>query len=260
VHGSDVKLLNQYPARLRRTADALKAADGVIAVSRDLVNQVSALGVDSQKVRLIYNGVDASVFRPGLKNEARERLGESGDSPLLLFVGNLFPVKGLDVLLNAFADLITDTPSARLVIVGQGHLREALERQAAGLGIGSQLNFLGPLPQERLADWYRAADLFVLPSRSEGVPNVLLEASACSCPWVASNVGGIPEIAQFGQCLLVPPENPMEVARGIRDVLGRSAGVAVPPRSWDSAVDELEEFLRSVIHKPVAALAHNANS
>src|SRR5262245_37895619 len=87
VHGSDVKLLDKYPARLRRTAEALKAADGIVAVSRDLLEHVLKLGVDPHKVRLIYNGVDAAVFRPGSKVAARELLGMAKDSPILLFVG-----------------------------------------------------------------------------------------------------------------------------------------------------------------------------
>jgi glycosyltransferase involved in cell wall biosynthesis len=97
-----------------------------------------------------------------------------------------------------------------------------------------------------LADWYRAADLFVLPSRSEGVPNVLLEASACGCPWVASRVGGISEIAHLGQSRLVPPDDPHALAAAIRDSLGRPPGTLVPPRGWDATVDEMEQLLRQV--------------
>jgi glycosyltransferase involved in cell wall biosynthesis len=204
---------------------------------------------------LIYNGVDAAVFRPGCKNEAREKLGMTGDSPLLLFVGNLFPVKGPDVLLSAFATLIAEGVSARLAIIGQGHLRGTLERQAADLGIEQRISFIGSLPQEQLARWYRAADLLVLPSRSEGVPNVLLEASACGCPWVASDVGGVPEVAHFGHSRPVPPEKPEELARGIREMLGSTRNTAVSPRSWDTAVNELEELLLAVAGQPVAAAA-----
>jgi glycosyltransferase involved in cell wall biosynthesis len=240
---------------LRRTADALKAAAGVVAVSQDLVEHVLKLGVDAQKVRLIYNGVDSTVFRPGSKDEARDQLEVAGDVPLLLFVGNLFPVKGPDVLLSAFATLIAEGVSARLAVIGQGHLRGMLERQSVDLGIEKQTTFIGPLPQEQLARWYRAADLLVLPSRSEGVPNVLLEASACGCPWVASNVGGVPEIAHFGHSRLVPPENPAELARGISDMLGRTKNSAVSPRSWDAAVNELEELLLTVAGQPVAVVA-----
>lgn len=260
VHGSDIKLLGQYPGRLRRTADALRAADAVIAVSQDLVEQVAALGVDRGKVRLIYNGVDASVFHPGPKREARARLGIGGDSPLLVFAGNLFPVKGVDVLLGGLARMKSGGAVARLAVIGQGPLKPALERQAAEQGISDLVTFLGPLPQADLADWYRAADLFVLPSRSEGVPNVLLEASACGCPWVASRVGGIPEIAHLGRSRLVPPEDPAELAAGIRDSLGRPPADPVPPRSWEAAVDELEQVLRDVTASPTRALTESSSA
>jgi glycosyltransferase involved in cell wall biosynthesis len=206
--------------------------------------------VQRRKVRLIYNGVDATVFRPGPKGEARGRLGITGTTPLLVFVGNLFPVKGIDVLVAALARLHADGGLARLTVIGQGPLRPALERQVAELGMSDRVTFLGPLPQAALADWYRAADLFVLPSHSEGVPNVLLESMACHTPYVATNVGGVPEIHAPEVGRLVPSNDPAALADAIAGEL------SVPPRGPDAwpaprlrtdAVAEVAEFLEAVV-------------
>ena len=247
VHGSDIKLLQQNSARYHRTAEALQAADAVVAVSNDLREHVVSMGVDPRAVRLIYNGVDSDSFRPGSKAEARNRLGLCLDSPLILFVGNLFPVKGVDVLLSTIALLLTKGVPSRLTIIGKGPLLRTLGQQATDLNISDRVAFLEPISQRHLAVWYQAADVFVLPSRSEGVPNVLLEASACACPWVASRVGGIPEIAHMGQSRLVPPDDPDCMAAGIQDLLGRPPNELHVPRSWANAVDELERVLLEVL-------------
>ena len=109
------------------------------------------------------------------------------------------------------------------------------------------MRFLGSLPQSQLPHWYRAADVFVLPSRSEGVPNVLLEASACGVPWVASRVGGIPEIAHLAMSRLVAPGEAAALADAMRESICQEGEAELPPaRGREDAVDELESFLRSV--------------
>ena len=246
VHGSDVKLLDQFPTRRRRTAEALTGADGVIAVSRDLRDRVVGLGVPADRVTVIYDGVDPQVFHPGDQTSARAAANLPGGwpaAPVLLFVGNLVAVKGIDVLLRALASLDSQ---ARLVVVGAGPERDPLARLAGELGVADRVTFLGSLPQAVLPDWYRAADLFVLPSRSEGVPNVLLEASACGTPWVATRVGGIPEMPGHASRRLVPPDNPEALATAIADALaaGRPDPADLPsPKSRTAAVDELEATL-----------------
>lgn len=249
VHGSDVLLLEQFPARKRPTVEALTAADGVVAVSRDLANKVEALGVVADRIRVVYDGVDPSLFAPGSKDQARARLGlDASGPPVVLFVGNLVPVKAVDVLLAAAELLQKAGTPIRLVLVGAGPLRAPLEKQAASAGLAVQ--FVGSVPQTDLPDWYRAADLFVLPSHSEGVPNVLLEASACGTPWVASRVGGIPEIAHLGCSTLVPPNSPPELAAAIGASLKAGHVPAVPPRLRTDAVAELAAFLASFAGRP----------
>jgi glycosyltransferase involved in cell wall biosynthesis len=241
VMGSDVLLLHQCPRKRQATLEGLHKADAVVAVSRDLADRLLEYGVPTEKLHLVYRGVDSTLFRPGARSEARCRLGLPQDTPLLLFVGNLFPVKGLDVLLEACAQLASGGLAFQCLLVGAGPLRPHLEAQARTLGLQGRVRFVGPVANNRLPDWYRAATAVVLPSRSEGVPNVLLEATACGVPYVASRVGGIPEIAHYGVNRLVPPGDAGQLAGALAAFLkGEVAGTgAVPARSWDESAAEL---------------------
>lgn len=251
VHGSDVKLLDQYPSRYQRTVEALHAADGIIAVSQDLQKHMIGMGVPAGKIRVIYDGVDTTLFYPGSQQQARSQLNLPQDGVMLLFIGNLVPVKGLDILMKALGMMTTTEQKVRLVIVGSGPERQKLEIQANSLGLADRVQFAGALPQTELPTWYRAADVFVLPSRSEGVPNVLLEASACGIPWVASHVGGIPEILHRAQSArLVPPEDPQALASALDDLVStprNTSATLPPPRRREDAVDEIEDYLQSFV-------------
>jgi glycosyltransferase involved in cell wall biosynthesis len=250
VHGSDLRELARYPARKAGTALALTQADGVIAVSRELAERVVGLGAQPHRVRVVIDGVDRDTFCPGGQMAAQERIGFAPDVRHLLFVGNLVPVKGLDVLLAALQRMRT-AESWHLHVVGDGLLRKALQSQALALGLVGQVRFYGSLAHAELPDWYRAADLLVLSSRSEGVPNVLLEAAACGLPFVATDVGGIPEIAALGQSRLVPPEDPTALAEAIGDMLrvGRDLGDAPGPRDRRDAVADIAAGLEAAIHE-----------
>ncbi len=244
VHGSDVRRMDEFPARSRGTREALCAADGVIAVSADLAARVVALGADPDRVLTVLDGVDRSMFNPGDRAGARRSLGLADDERHLLFIGNLLPVKGVDVLLQACATLAASRTDWRLHLVGDGPERARLAAQAQALGIDTRVVFHGSRAHAELPEWLRAADLFVLPSRSEGIPNVLLEASACATPYVASDVGGIPEIASLGAGILVPPEQPGALAGAI--ARGLDAPPPIPasgPRDRREAVAEIARFL-----------------
>src|SRR5262249_49191536 len=135
-------------------------------------------------------------------------------------------------------------------LVGAGPLRPWLERQIARHGLADQVQLEGPRHHDQLPDWYQAADLFILPSRSEGVPTVLLEAAACGTPWTATSVGGIPEIACFGTNRLVPPDDAAALAEAIAAALaGLFTGFERGPvfvRSHTEAAFELAKFLDQV--------------
>lgn len=259
AHGSDVLLLDQNPGRRAGTVEALKSADGIVAVSQDLAENMIALGANPERVRVIYCGVEKHLFHPGSKPAARQIVGFQGTEPQLLFVGNLVPVKGIDVLLKACARLRDEQHEYRLHIVGEGPLKASLVAQAESLAIGNRIQWHGSIPQVELPNWYRAADLLVLPSRSEGVPNVLLEASGCNTPWVATRVGGIPEIQHLGVNRIVASESVDELAVAINDLMAASSQIGQSPRTPEEAVQETAEFLGEVeaefcqVEKPVVS-------
>jgi glycosyltransferase involved in cell wall biosynthesis len=254
VQGSDVLLARGV--RKRRTAEALKSADAVIAVSRNLAERAQAMGVAPERIHIVYNGVDANVFHPAAKGPAREHLRVASGEPLILFVGNLLPVKGLDVLVQALALLGGAGVKFQCAIVGQGPLKAPIQKRLQALGLGARVRFVGACSMAQLPQWYHAADLLVLPSRSEGVPNVLLEARACGTPFVASNVGGIPEISD--PACLVPPGDAPALARRMQEFLaGRGAGTrqALASRSWGDSARDLSAVLRGILSAGAVPLA-----
>ncbi len=246
VLGSDVLLLSRFPRRARKTVEALRGADGVVAVSQHLADRVVSLGVAPERVRVIYDGVNTERFRPGPVAESRRLLDLPTDEPVLLFVGNLVPVKGLDVLLQACGRLVTAGVRFSCRIVGDGPLRPSLEKNARSAGLGERVKFCGSVAHERLPDWFRAASVVALPSRSEGVPNVLLEAAACGTPFVASRVGGVPEIADLGISRLAPAGDAEALATALRPFLLDDGAAASRPtalrRSWSDSAAELADF------------------
>jgi glycosyltransferase involved in cell wall biosynthesis len=252
VHGSDILRLALHPRRSRGTIEALRGADAVVAVSHDLKERVVAMGADPRRVQVVYDGIDSQLFHPGARDVARARLAEELDlqGPVALFIGNLLPVKGLDVLIEAFGRLARQGVEFTGILIGQGPLRSRLENQVLRLGLQGRVKLLGPRPHDQLPDWYRAADLFVLPSHSEGVPVVLLEAAACGTPFVASRVGGIPEIAHLGASRLVPAGDAAALAEAIRAGLAERPPprqIHDPARSHSEAVSEMVDLFEEVL-------------
>jgi glycosyltransferase involved in cell wall biosynthesis len=261
VHGSDILRLSLHPQRSRGTVEALHRADGIVAVSHDLQERAVALGADPDRVRVVYDSIDTKLFHPGPRCAARSRLAGELEvrGSVVLYIGNLVPVKGLEVLIDAFARLAGQGVAFTGLLIGQGPLRSRLEDQVARLGLLDRVKLLGPRPHDRLPDWFRAADLFVLPSYSEGVPVVLLEAAACGTPFVASRVGGIIEIAHLGPSRLVPAGDAAALAEAIRDGLADRIGTA--PRDREAvrghgeAVSELADFFGRVLAARAAVSA-----
>jgi glycosyltransferase involved in cell wall biosynthesis len=249
VGGSDVLVLTQNRRRRRRIVQVLRSADAVVTVSQDLKEKLLQFGVGAGKVHVVYRGVDVEQFTPGDRLEARKRLGMVANGPVVVWVGRMVPVKGLDVLLEACRRLRERELAFHLFLVGEGPLRRSLQGQCAALGLTANVSFAGLVGHGQLADWYRAADLVVLPSRSEGVPNVLREAHACGTPFVASRVGGIPEIAAEGLDQLIPLDDPAALAEAMARALSERSRLPARFRnaSWNESAEALGCLLQSLV-------------
>jgi glycosyltransferase involved in cell wall biosynthesis len=211
-----------YAERWRRRA----ALGWAAARSRALVGVSDATADDLRRtlpsvagrVRVVPNGIP---FVAGNRAEARTRLGLADAQRLILAVGNLYPVKGHDVLLRAFAMIANDPAASEwsVAIAGRGEAEASLRLLAAELGIADRVRLLGL--RSDVPDLLAAADLFVLPSRSEGLPLALIEAMAASLPIVSTDVGGIAEVvARDVEARLVPPENPARMASALSNLIG----------------------------------------
>lgn len=200
------RLLAPFTRLMWRQAAAVTAnSAGLSALARAFAPDLA--------VPVIHNGVDAGLFRPDPTKAAMER---DGDAPVrLLAVGRLVAQKGVDVLLNALA--MPGLERAALDVVGDGDWRDRLEGQAAALGLTDRVRFLGWLDRAELAEIYRSVDVFVLPSRDEGMPNVVLEAMASGLPVAASRVAGAEDLVAEGETgFLVPPEDADALAAALR--------------------------------------------
>jgi glycosyltransferase involved in cell wall biosynthesis len=268
AHGSDINVYAERPllrAQLRR---ALAGADAVVAVSRDLRAKVERLleGANprSRLVHIPCAGFDPNVFSPRDRAELRRELATPVDTRLLVFVGQLVPIKAVDNLVEAFRRLLAKGAGqgrARLVIIGEGKCGPELERQVAAAGIGEHVVFAGALPQATVARWIAAADILCLPSHNEGTPNVIVEALASGVPVVASRVGGIPElIPSDANGVLVPPANPEALAAALSTALEREWNKddvrrTVEHLTWDAIASKNVECLREVVGGQRAAMA-----
>ena len=229
--------------RKAKVVEALRAADAVATVSEDLAARVVTFGVDPARVQVIPEGLDGLLFQPGDREAARSLLGLQPGDPTVLFVGNLLLSKGVGVLVEAIAILAHRGRAPRCHLVGRGRAEPALRALISRHGLESRVILVGPRPHAELPDWYRACDLVALPSFSEGIPNVLREAAACGRPFVATRVGGIPEIANSSASRLIQPGDPTALADAIAEVLEWGPQPASTWISWDESAARLAQLL-----------------
>jgi D-inositol-3-phosphate glycosyltransferase len=255
------------------------AADRLVANTVIEAEQlVDLYGADPAKVAVVHPGVDLGSFTPGDRATARARVGVALDKQLLLFVGRIQPLKAPDVLVRAVAAMVSRTPSLRerlQVVVcggpsgtGLAH-PHALEDLAVELGVRDLVRFVPPVDRARLADWYRAADICVVPSYSESFGLVAVEAQACGTPVVAARVGGLPTAVSDGRSgRLVDGHDPRDWADALsaaladRTTLARWSRGAVEHAShfgWDATADATLEVYRDALAeraggRPLAAV------
>jgi D-inositol-3-phosphate glycosyltransferase len=252
----------------------------VAATATDRAQMLRHYG-DLAPISVVPGGVDLARFQPSPRAAARAALGVPADDPLLLFVGRIQRLKGVEILLRAFAILKRLEPDRhpRLLIVGGQPGREGgrpthegreiarLERLTAKLGVADAVTFVGAVPHERLPTYYSAANVTVMPSSYESFGLVAVESLACGTPVVATRVGGLASIIRDGETgLLVPWRDPALFAERLRRVItdaDLSARLAAQARAsvlrfgWDQIADEhllmFEEVLGDRIEQVAAA-------
>lgn len=259
VRGSDLHQTEHSPLLRGICRWILQGADRIITVSNSLNRKILDLGISPEKVSTIPNGVDTTMFKPRNRGRARNRLGLPENGKMILYVGRIIPLKGLDVLMQAMPAICGQVKNVHLYLVGDGPQMLELEDTAKKEGISDRVHFRGKQSPSMIPFWMNAADLTVLPSRSEGRPNVILESFASSTPVLASDVGGIPEFVSDGtNGFLVPYGNPGLLAEravtllldeALRSRLSRNAqaSIARTGLTWDLAAGQHEELYESAL-------------
>ncbi len=212
--GCDINEYTKFKLRRRLIRSALEQSDVNIVKSHELKNKIVALGISSEKTKVIHNGVDQDKFKRVPTLAARQHLGLDPNQQYCLFVGNFQIEKGLNDLIKAF-DLLKKKP-IKLLVIGSGPLQQQIEQQVEDLQLSDRINFVGRVNHEEIPKYLAAANLLCLPSLREGCPNVVLESLSCGTPVVASDVGAVRDIiteASFG--VVVPPQSPSDLADGI---------------------------------------------
>jgi D-inositol-3-phosphate glycosyltransferase len=257
-------------ARLIGEEQVVEVADRLVASTDDEATQLVKLyDADPTRVVTVAPGVDLELFRLASASVARTRLGIPPDGVVLLFVGRLQPLKAPDVVLRAATLLAERDPSLRdrlrVVVVGGPSGTglddpEHLRHLAAGLDIAEIVRFEPPTSPARLADFYRAADVTVVPSYSESFGLVALESQACGTPVVAAAVGGLSTaVADGSSGLLVPGHDPADYAAAIerlvgvprrRHALARAARAHAEGFSWQRTAEGLLATYRDALYEP----------
>ncbi|WP_225878040.1 D-inositol-3-phosphate glycosyltransferase [Spongiactinospora rosea] len=221
-------------ARVLGEEQVVDVADRLVAnTDAEARELIDLYGAPPERVAVVNPGVNLSVFQPASKGAARHRLGLPDDAHILLFVGRIQPLKAPDVLLRAAARMLIEDPGlrSRLVVAcvggpsGSGLCRPALLSDLSeSLGLNDVVRLVPPAPQDELADWYRAADVTVVPSHNESFGLVALESQACGTPVVAASVGGLRTAVRDGVSgLLVEGHDPHDWARALDGLVRRPA-------------------------------------
>jgi D-inositol-3-phosphate glycosyltransferase len=258
--------------RIRTERELARGADRIVCASQHEKHLLERLyGADPDRIAVVPCGVDLDLFKPADKESARKALGFT-DEHIILFVGRIEPLKGLDILISAAAQLEHD-PHVYVLIVGGDNRSQAqvdeLQGLASGLGIGQRVCFLGAVDHEKLPLFYNAADVLVMPSFYESFGLVALEAMACGTPVVASRVGGLTSAVSDGETgylvswrcaepfaerldLLLENED-------LRRNLGQAAREAMKRFRWANVAEAIDNLYRELLaDRPPAAMQEGA--
>ena len=248
ARGADIHHWGRHRATSAQVREAGQRATGLLAVAQGLADDMAALGLPREKIGIHRTGLDADLFRPYDRRLCRDRLGLPRDAAVLATVGALIPRKGQRFAIAALAEL----PGAILLLAGKGEDEAALRREAGRLGVAERVRFLGAVPHGELPVVLNAADVFVLPTASEGLANAWVEALACGTPVITTPIPGAQELITdpaWGR--LVPRDGPA-IAAALREVLSARPApevlqAAVAGMSWQANAAALVQHWRRLV-------------
>ena len=255
LHGSDVFVAERFaPARIAARR-AFRSAGFVTACSDDLARRAVELGADAARIETVPYGVDVERFHPdaGIRAERRRELNVGERIPLCIAAGRLVRKKGFEYVIDALADV----PGAVLAIAGEGTLRDELEKRSMTAGVTERVRFLGNQSQDRVGEYFAAADVICAPSvrddsgNVDGLPNVVLEAMASATPLITTSAGGIGAVVEDGRTgVIVPERDARAIASAMRALfenpvraheIGSSARASVERLfGWNRAAERFE--------------------
>jgi D-inositol-3-phosphate glycosyltransferase len=261
-HQLDLPLVSTFHTldhRSEEEARIIGCSDAVLASCEAEVAQLLRLyGADPRRVETVAPGVDHAFFAPGQRRQARRAIALPEEGRMLLFVGRIQPLKGLEVAIRSLGELTERCPDAFLVVVGgpSGPSGQAevdrMHALVADLDLEERVRFVPPQAHELLSTYYRAADVCVVPSRSESFGLVALEAAACGTPVVAAAVGGLTSLVDDGRTgYLIEGRSPSDFADALARILtdpihaadlGRRAAIRARSYTWSIAAGRLRRL------------------
>ena len=246
ARGADIHLWGRSGPTAAQVRAAGRAADGLLAVSGAMRDDMIALGMPGDRIRVHHTGIDADAFHPVDRAAAKAALGVTG--PLVLSLGALIPRKGHDIVLRAVATL----PGFTLMIVGEGAERASLTALAASLGIADRVRIAGGVPHRALPGVIAAADVMALASRSEGLANAWIEALACGTPVVIPPIGGAAEVVTSAEAGRIVARTPEAFAVAIRELIAAppapdAVSATVKRFTWQANTAALVDHLSALV-------------
>lgn len=260
--GADIHYWGSRRKARAQIVAAAQQASGLLAVSKALRDDMIALGMPAERIEVHYTGLDRERFQPVERHIARARvathpqLGIPQGGPLLVTPGSLIPRKSQRLVIEALAAL----PNTRLALAGAGEDEASLKACAKALGLSERVQFLGQVGHDVLPLLMSAADVVVLPSASEGLANVWIEALGCGTPIVIPNIGGAPEIVHDHSAGRIAAREPQAIAAAVADLLANppsQADVAdnVAEFSWTANAEAIVRFWHDVVAgRPITEL------
>lgn len=245
ARGADIHHWGKAPGVAEQVLSAGRQATGLLSVAKGLADDMAELGIDRAKITIHRTGLNADLFRPYDPRMCRDELGLPRDARVLACVGALIPRKGQTYAIEAMPLL----PDAILLLAGQGPDEAALKSTAERLGVADRVRFLGAVPHDRLPIVLNAADVFVLPTASEGLANAWVEALACGTPVVTTPIPGATELLTDPAWGAFAARDKLAIAIEISQLLANppsreTVAAAVAGFSWEANAAALVDYWR----------------